>query len=377
MPRVTHIFKTYFPYTSGGLEEAVRQCAAYAAGNGFDVEVVSVGPADTIFQGADGVKARFFKKTGEVLSNPFSLSLAREFGNICRRTDLLHFHFPWPTAELLALAWQSRIPLLARTPSLVTFHCDIHRSRMIRPLYMPFVRRFLRRMDRICVTSRPLFLNTDCLRPFEKKVLQIPLFMNENRFAGLGAPDPAVTGFLEPQKPFALFVGVLRWYKGLDVLLDAARHTTGRIVIVGTGPLYEHLAARIRALNMSHVHLLGFQEDATLEWLIRHAAMIVLPSVSPAEAFGQVLLEGLYFGRPLVSTELGTGTSVVNRHKHTGLVVRPGCCLSLAAAMNTLFADPDLAKQMGRNARQHYLAQFTPRHQGERYLSVYRDLLYP
>jgi O-antigen biosynthesis alpha-1,3-mannosyltransferase len=371
MPRVTHIFKTYFPYTSGGLEEAIRQCAVYTAGNGFDVEVVSVGPDDTVFQGADGIKSRFFKKSGEVLSTPFSLSLAREFGNICRQTDLLHFHFPWPTAELLALACQFQ------TPSLVTFHCDIHRSRMLRPLYMPFVRRFLRRMDRICVTSRPLFLNTACLRPFEKKVLQIPLFMNEKRFAGLGPPDPGVTGFLNQQKPFALFVGMLRWYKGLDVLLDAARHTTGRIVIVGTGPLYKHLAARIRAQNLTHVHLLGFQADATLEWLIRHAAMVVLPSVSPAEAFGQVLLEGLYFGRPLVSTELGTGTSVVNRHGFTGLVVRPGCPVSLAAAMNRLFADPDLVERLGRNARHHYLAEFTPRHQGERYLAAYRDLWHP
>jgi rhamnosyl/mannosyltransferase len=110
-------------------------------------------------------------------------------------------------------------------------------------------------------------------------------------------------------------------------------------------------------------------------WLIRHCRMIVLPSVTPAEAFGQVLLEGLYFGKPLISTELGTGTSVVNRHKVTGLVVKPGCSRSLASAVDCLLFDPGLAEQFGRNARIHYETRFSARIQGEKYLALYRTLL--
>ena len=369
MPRVTHVFKTYFPHTSGGLEEAVRQCGTYAASRGYDVHVVSVGPSSTPAMDMDGLAVRFFKKDADFFSNPFSFSLAREFSDICRHTDLLHFHFPWPTAEILALV--SRI----QTPSLVTFHCDIHRHRVLRQLYLPLVRRFLKRMDRICVTSHALLGQTPYLRPFRHKIHQIPLFMNEQRFAGLGSPNDRVIRFLVQKMPYALFVGVLRWYKGLDILLDAARHTAGSVVIVGIGPLQDHLARRVRQQNISNVHLLGFQNDATLAWLLRHAGMIVLPSISPAEAFGQILLEGLFFGRPLISTELGTGTSQVNRHAYTGLVVRSGCSRSLAAAMNTLFTEPALAERFGRNARRHYIRHFTPRRQGEKYLAIYRDML--
>ncbi len=370
MPRVTHVFKTYFPYTSGGLEEVVRQCGSYAAARGFDVEVVSVGPSSATFHESDGLTARFFKKDFDLFSNPVSFSLARQFREICRRSDLLHFHFPWPTGEILALVIQPEIP------SLVTFHCDVHRSMVLKPFYLPLVRRFLRRMDRICVTSRALFRNTPYLRPFKHKVRQIPLFMNEQRFTGLGSPDAEVVRQVAPHQPFALFVGVLRWYKGLDILLDAARNTRTQILIVGIGPLYGHLAQRIKKQNITNVRLLGFQKDATLQWLIRHCAMIVLPSITPAEAFGQILLEGLYFGRPLISTELGTGTSLVNRHGYTGLVIPPGCPRSLASAMNMLLADSGMADRFSQNARHHYIRHFTPQRQGEKYLSIYRDLLH-
>ncbi len=371
MPRkVTHVFKTYFPHTSGGLEEAVRQCGAYAAGHGFDVQVISVGPADEIRRTPDGITARFYKQDLALFSNPVSLSLARQFSRICRRSDLIHFHFPWPTGELMALAC-----LGPEKKALVTFHCDIHRALPLKRLYLPFVRRFLARMDRICVTSMDLYYSTPYLRTFRRKIQEIPLFMNEQRFAGLEKPDDALVDTTGRIGPFALFVGVLRWYKGLDVLLDAAKNSAGHVVIVGYGPLYSHLARRIRNESLDRVVLLGFQPDRNLMWLIRQCRMIVLPSITPAEAFGQILLEGLFFGKPLISTELGTGTSRVNRHGVTGLVVRPGCSRSLTSAMNALFESPGLADRFSRNARHHYAGAYTPRVQGEKYVRIYRDLL--
>jgi rhamnosyl/mannosyltransferase len=369
MPTVTHVFKTYFPRTGGGLEEAVRQCGTYAAAKGFDVKVVCVGPADEQVMTPDGITARFYRQTLDFFSNPFSVSFARDFSNICRNTDLLHFHFPWPTAEMLTLAHTGK------TKALVTFHCDIHRALFLKKLYLPFIRRFLQQMDQICVTSWALYDSTPYLRPFRRKITQIPLFMNEQRFQGLAPADGRMVERIRGLGPFALFVGVLRWYKGLDVLLDAAWKITGHVVIVGTGPLYDHLAARIERENLTHVHLLGFQEDKNLKWLIRQCRMIVLPSITPAEAFGQILLEGLYFKKPLISTKLGTGTTRVNRHRHTGLVVRPGCRRSLALAVNALFEDRDLAARFSRNSRYHYDTHFTPRVQGEKYMDIYRTLL--
>jgi rhamnosyl/mannosyltransferase len=352
------------------MEEAVRQYGNVAAAQGFDVQVVSVGPVNEIHRTPDGITARFFKQDLDLFSNPVSISLARQFFRICRRSDLLHFHFPWPTAELLSLVAESSIK-----KALVTFHCDIHRALPVKRVYLPFIRRFLSRMDRICVTSRAVYDTTPYLGSFRRKIEEIPLFINEQRFAGMGPPDDALIQSMERIAPFALFVGVLRWYKGLDVLLDAARNCAGHIVIVGKGPFYDHLARRIRNESLDRVHLLGFQPDRNLVWLIRQCRMIVLPSITPAEAFGQILLEGLYFGKPLISTELGTGTSQVNQHGVTGLVIRPGCSRSLVLAMNALYRNAALAHRFGRNARYHYMAGYTPRVQGDKYVRLYKGLL--
>ncbi|MDY0223443.1 MAG: glycosyltransferase, partial [Desulfobacterium sp.] len=109
--------------------------------------------------------------------------------------------------------------------------------------------------------------------------------------------------------------------------------------------------------------------------LIQGSKFIVLPSTSPAEAFGQALLEGLYFSKPLISTELGTGTSFVNKHNHTGFVVKPGCSPSLCRAMNTMIEDQEIYNRFTANTFEHYNANFTAKIQGDIYNQIYRSLL--
>ncbi len=369
MAKITHVFKTYFPETSGGLEEAIRQYGCHAVKNGFDVEVVSVGPEAYTITAPDGIKTRFFKKTVDLFSNPFSTGFALSFKKICDNTDILHFHFPWPTAELLALFHTINKPVL------VTFHCDIHKIKPLKMLYLPFVKQYLKKMDKICVTSKGLLNTTPYLAQFRDKIEEIPLFINENRFSNLSDPDPGIVEFTKKIKKYALFTGVLRWYKGLDILLDAAKSCDNHIVIVGKGDLYSRLEARIANENLKNVHLLGFQDDKNLKFLIENSRLIVLPSIARAEAFGQILLEGLYFSKPLVSTELGTGTSLVNKHNHTGFVVKPGCPGSLAGAMNRLLNDDSLCAKCSKNGFHHYLDNFTADAQGDKYIRIYKSLL--
>jgi len=368
MVKITHIFKTYFPETSGGLEEAIRQYGSHAVKNGFDVEVVSVGPKNYTLTTHDGIKTKFYKKTFDLFSNPFSFDFARSFGKIIENTDILHFHFPWPTAELLGLF------LRINKPALVTFHCDIHKIKPLKRLYLPFALGFMKKMDTICVSSKSLLNTTPYLGQFKDKIQEVSYFVNEKRFSNLPGPDADIIKWTREIKNYALFVGVLRWYKGLDVLLDAAKSIDHDIIIVGKGDLYHKLESRIKNENLKNVHLLGFQNDNNLKFLIERSRLIVLPSIAPAEAFGQILLEGLYFSKPLVSTELGTGTSLVNRHNHTGFVVQPDCSVSLAFAINKLLTDDVCSKKFSINAYHHYLDNFTATAQGDKYIRIYRSL---
>lgn len=366
MTKITHIFKTYFPETNGGLEEAIRQIGRHAIEGGYQVEVVTVGRENYEFVSEDGIIAKFHKCSFDLYSNPFSICFARGFRKICDETDILHYHFTWPTAEVLTLIAPSQKPII------VTFHCDIHKNKFLKPLYLPIINQFLKKADRICVTSKNLFHSTPYLKKFKNKTEEIPLWFDEKRFIKFKEPDFEIKKFLKKIKPYGIFVGVLRWYKGLDVLLDVAGKFDGDIVIVGKGPHYEHLRERIKTEKLYNVHLLGFQSDRNLKFLILGSKFVVLPSTAAAEAFGQVLLEGLFFSKPLISTELGTATSLVNHHNYTGFVVKPGCSVELLTSMNRLLRDKCLYDRFVNNTFSHYFKHFSESVQGEKYNRLYR-----
>ena len=79
--------------------------------------------------------------------------------------------------------------------------------------------------------------------------------------------------------------------------------------------------------------------------------------------------------RPLISAEVGSGTSHVNIHGETGLVVPPSDSVALRSAMDDLFFDLDKARRMGVNARRRYETLFTGSVMGKRYAEVYQRVL--
>ncbi len=192
---------------------------------------------------------------------------------------------------------------------------------------------------------------------------------------------PVVTDkFIEMTRPkvgegFFLFIGVLRYYKGLHILLDAIKDTELQVVIVGAGPVEQELRQHAQRLNLSNVRFMGYVEDDEKVALIKLSRAIVFPSYLRSEAFGVTLLEGAMYGKPLISTEIGTGTSYVNMHEETGYVVPPADPKRLREAMQKLALDDQLVEQMGKAARKRYEQLFTGKLMGERYAQLYQRLV--
>lgn len=86
------------------------------------------------------------------------------------------------------------------------------------------------------------------------------------------------------------------------------------------------------------------------------------------------LLEAAMLARPMVSAEIGTGTSYINVHQRTGLVVPPGDAVALAAALNTLLYDDRLAREFGEKARARYRSHFSSASLGAAYSALYSEL---
>jgi rhamnosyl/mannosyltransferase len=175
-------------------------------------------------------------------------------------------------------------------------------------------------------------------------------------------------------RDFFLFVGVLRYYKGLHILLEAMQNAPYRAVIVGAGPIEQELKAKAQALGLSNIHFLGFQSDQDKMALYALSRGVIFPSNQRSEAFGITLLEALMAGRPMITSEIGTGTSFVNVHQKTGLVVQPNHPEQLRQAMDTLFYRPDLSQAMGLRARNRFEQQFTADRMGQTYIALYTQI---
>jgi glycosyltransferase involved in cell wall biosynthesis len=149
-----------------------------------------------------------------------------------------------------------------------------------------------------------------------------------------------------------LFVGRLVYYKGIDILIRTiAMLPQAELTIVGAGPLRGELISLARELSVdARTRFLGSVSDDELATAYLDHDVLVLPSVSAAEAFGLAMVEAMASGLPVISTSLGTGTDWVNINGVTGLVVPPGDETALQAALIQL-EDDDQRIEMGSAAR--------------------------
>jgi rhamnosyl/mannosyltransferase len=103
--------------------------------------------------------------------------------------------------------------------------------------------------------------------------------------------------------------------------------------------------------------------------------VFTLPATQRSEAFGLVQLEAMSCGKPVVSTDLGTGTSFVNCHRQTGVVVPPNDPAVLATALRELLNSPEKRKIYGQNGFNRVQTHFHVKKMVESTIDIYRQVL--
>lgn len=148
------------------------------------------------------------------------------------------------------------------------------------------------------------------------------------------------------QRPFVLFAGRLETYKGVHVLIEAAKYLPpdARIVIAGVGENAEHL--RARAGGDSRIEFLGFVPGNDLWALMGRASVVVVPSIWP-EVYGLVALEAMCQGTPIIVAKSGGLPEVVGE-SDAGIIVPAGDTQALARAIRRIMENPSVAERMGK-----------------------------
>ncbi|MDM5180375.1 glycosyltransferase family 4 protein [Massilia sp. DJPM01] len=367
--RVLHFYKTYFPESVGGVEQVIRQMCVGTGRLGVRNEVLTLTrqkeKRDVDFEGH---KVRLLPLDFEISSTGFSLAAFGELARMAEEADVVHYHFPWPFMDLAHFI--SRI----KKPSLVTYHSDIVRQKQLLRLYQPLKHRFLQSVDTIVATSPNYMASSAVLDRYRDKTRVITYGLDKTIYP---EPDQARMDKWRAQigERFFLFVGVLRYYKGLHILLDAVANTDYPVVIVGAGPIETELKAHAERLGLTHVLFVGALDEADKVALLTLCYALVFPSHLRSEAFGISLLEGAMYGKPMISSEIGTGTTYINIDAETGLVVPPSDPQAFGEAMRTLWDNPELAQAMGKRAEARYWELFTAEQMAKSYTALYHELV--
>jgi rhamnosyl/mannosyltransferase len=357
---ILHVYKDYYPVL-GGIENHIKVLAEAQAAAGHQVTVLVCDPGPrTRIEDLNGVRVIKARRITTVASMPLSLSQPLALARL--RPDVAHIHSPYPLGEVAN--W-----LLGRArATVITHHSDVVRQREWLRLYGPLLRRVLRAADRIIATSLRYIETSPWLAPLREKCTVVPMGVDQHRFAPPAVPFDG--------SPTLLFTGRLRYYKGLDTLLEALPALPGvRLVIVGDGPMRRELERLTDTLGLlDRVTFAGEVLDENLPGFHHAAHVFVLPANARAEAFGIAVLEAMASGLPCITTEVGTGTSWVVQDGVTGLVVPPRDPAVLAGAIQNLLADPARRAAMGRAGRARIEAEFTLERMVARVQAVYEEV---
>ena len=229
-------------------------------------------------------------------------------------------------------------------------------------LYLKVTLRMIANYAYFICLSKDMFKKLIALGVNKNHVAIIPNFVDESFFNVSSNRSGNVI----------LFIGGLKYVKGVDVLIEAfhilcRRFKNLQLRIVGDGKMRDKLMERINLLNLnSHVKILGYMPYYSVKDQLSEASIFVVPSRS--EGLPNALLQAMAAGLPIVATRVGGIPSLI-RDGENGLLVTAGNPEELAEAIEKLLINRDLAERIGRNARRK-----AEEYRVERIVKLYEEL---
>lgn len=369
--KVLHACKYYYPYV-GGIETVIKNTVD-GLKNYEDVMVevfaVQNGNAHSAVDYVNNVKVTRVKNNGIISSMPISLKYRSGLGEKMKEFDIVHFHMPFPLAELSSLFCSYDGKIVA------TWHSEIVKQKFALKCYKPFMKKFLNRADKIIIASENNLKNSAVLREYKNKCAVVPYGIDVDSIKKDMQKLHILKG--RENKVKILFVGRFVYYKGIDVLLNAFKDIDDAdLFLVGQGPLFLEMKELADKLGiMDRTFFLGALSDEELNSSFMECDMLVLPSIKNSEAFGMVQLEAMARKKPVINTRLNTGVPFVSLDSLTGLTVEPNDAEGLTLAMQKLIGDKELREKMGRAGYNRLYEMFTAKKMVQNIYGIYKSLL--
>jgi glycosyltransferase involved in cell wall biosynthesis len=370
--KVLQLSKFYAP-DHGGIESVAHSLSVGFVRHGCEVEVLCAHKQrrHSDERDASGVRVVRAANWGMLQSTSMAPTLPWLLWQRRRHADIVHVHMPDPMAALAV--WFAR----PHGRLVLHWHSDVVRQRVARHAYRPLERWLMRRADAVIATSQAYADSSPVLRAFRDKVVVIPI--------GTPQPEPPDSDRIDELRRryagrrivFAL--GRMTYYKGWDVLIEAAQDLPPDVLVVigGGGPeLPRYRAQAERAGRDDRVRFVGPLSAASVEAHFAIASAFCMSSTLRAEAFGVVVLEAMARGVAVAASDIpGSGLGWLHQDGVTGLRVPARDAPALAAALRRLLDDAELCARFGAAGRARWAEMFTADAMADQTVALYRRLL--
>ena len=341
------LFSGNYNYVRDGANQALNRLVGYLLRQGAKVRVY----APTVEQPA-------FPPTGDLVSVPSIAIPGREeyrlglhmVGNVRRdleafQPNVVHVAAP-DIVSHRAVSWARahKVPVVASVHTRFDTYLQYYNLKWLEPVARAIMRRFYRRCDAIIVPAE----STAAILRAQRMNADISIWsrgVDRDQFKP-GRRDMAwrrMIGVADEEMAIA-FLGRIVMEKGLDVFAGAVSALTERkvphkVLVIGDGP-----ARAWFEQQLPDAVFVGHQEGNELARALASADVLLNPSIT--EAFGNVTLEAMACGLPVVAA-VATGATNLVRDGETGILVQPRDIAAYADALAAYAADPAMRRRHG------------------------------
>ena len=353
--RVALFTDTYVPEVNG-VAKTLGRWAEFLESQGIPCKVFAPTAEERFAASRSSVERLFsvpfllYPECKFALPNPSRMKKAlREFD-----PTIVHVATPFNIGFLGSHYARKRgIPLVGSYHTHFDQYLSYYKLQWMEPVLMKYMSWFYADCQKIYVPSRSA---KEHLRPYGFPETEIwGRGINADLFNPNVNRDAALRSFgVDPSSFVVLYVGRLAAEKSVDSLLEAfrslpeAERADMELVIAGDGPLYRELSETIAPHE--RIRLLGFVEGRRLAELYAASDVFLFPSAT--ETFGNVVLEAMASGTPVVGAAAG-GVADTVRHGDTGWLCPPRDAAAFAAALTTLRRDAGLRERLSAAALEY------------------------
>jgi glycosyltransferase involved in cell wall biosynthesis len=367
----------------GGVVQSVLTICDALAASGNTVCLCSQNPRDypSVWdETADSPKVEPIAKAG--MFGQFDRATTGKLHDLIAQADVVHLHTPWDLANMAIarIAKQQQKPILLSLHGMLD-HWSLQQKALKKKIFLQLTgKRFLRSIDRLHCTAQSEkdqaleVLGNQMANRFEVIPLIVDLATGSDD-PGNNPHDQAAT---KDEKPILLFLGRVHPQKGVDLLIEAARHLHQkgipfRIVIAGPiEPGYrqslENLAASYELGSL--IEFTGALYGPEKRSLLSHAAITVLPTYQ--ESFGLVSVESLACGTPVITTK---ESDIWQELQDAGVSIVSHDPKEICAAIIELLEDKQLAIDRGQMGQKYVLEWLDREKVIKQYQHAYHNLM--